>query len=99
MSKLKKFIEKSVESINTIGITDNIDESFLTDICENYLRIKSNPVKNRGLQVFSQHSNKSLFTPNLPNHKLINAMETDKGFMMIYQNMVNFETISLEYYW
>lgn len=99
MSTIKEFISKSVDSINTIAITDPIGESFLTEICEDYLRIKSNPVKNRGLQVFSQYSKKSLFTPNLPNHTLINAMETDKGFIMTYRNMINFQTVSLEFYW
>lgn len=41
MKYLDEFIEKKTDSINTIGITDGIDEEYLKEICEEYYKIKS----------------------------------------------------------
>jgi len=50
MNELDKFIEKACDSINTIGITDPISESYLKEICEEYLKIKENS---------NEHTNRS----------------------------------------
>ena len=39
-TELEKFIEEKTNSINTIGITDPIDEEYLKEICEEYYKLK-----------------------------------------------------------
>ncbi len=38
-TKEQKFIEEKVDSINTIGITDPIDEEYLREICVEYVKL------------------------------------------------------------
>jgi hypothetical protein len=38
--ELNKFIKKRTDSINTIGITDPLNEEYLKEICEEYFNLK-----------------------------------------------------------
>ena len=38
--KIDQFLQEKTDSINTLGITDPVDEEFLKEICEDYYKLK-----------------------------------------------------------
>lgn len=64
MNEIKNFIKDSVDNINTIRITDSINEAFLEEICEKYFEIKNENNKVKTIFYISGEDNDYAYWKN-----------------------------------
>lgn len=81
MSELDKFIKIKTNSINTVGITDPIDEDYLKEICEEYYKLKVENISSNTLLISDKLNTieyKSLDFYEIKETRKVFVVENDK---------------------